>query len=494
MATYTKAIILGSLRLVFIGALFVPVPLLAATISVSSSATYVQAGDLVSVRILINPQGTAINNAEGVLHFPASTLEVLSITRAGSVFPLWIEDPSFSNTAGTVTFNGGVPNPGTRDPGTALTISFQARKSGVATLFLSDAAIRANDGLGTNVISGSSGAEIVVTEPAAVTAPVVVPVKPTTPTPSKPSTTVTPSSETPLHLESVTHPDPTKWYTSTRAEFKWELPEGVTAVELGMSRGANDPPSVSYAKAITEKTIEDLEDGIWYFRLRYRTREGWSEISEATIRVDAHAPEIVSQNFFYDNSEGALLIDISGKDTGSGIAHYEISIDGEPPLEVDADAFAGKPYALPFTESGLHRIVLTAVDAAGNTTSAEGSFSVPPSLIGQTLFRIGSFEVRVWAAFLAMALFSLLTLGIAVFERLALARRTHRRVLPRTIRKKMHADFLRMKEAIGRDIQALEEVRSRRDLTRQEAALYRRLMKNVETVEKNMDSQLRDQE
>lgn len=68
------------------------------------------------------------------------------------------------NAAGTISFNGGVPNPGFTGSGQVMTAVFKAKKVGTARFSLSGTAIRENDGLGTNIISGQSGSSILIIE------------------------------------------------------------------------------------------------------------------------------------------------------------------------------------------------------------------------------------------------------------------------------------------------------------------------------------------
>lgn len=137
--------------------LFVLTPTLvnAATLSLTPSTSNINVGNIVFVKININTQGKYINNAEAILQFPLDLLEVISITKSPSIFSLWVENPEYSNTKGTVSFNGGVANPGYNgSTGTVASVTFRAKKQGTASLLFSDAAIRENDGLGTDILSG----------------------------------------------------------------------------------------------------------------------------------------------------------------------------------------------------------------------------------------------------------------------------------------------------------------------------------------------------
>src|SRR3989344_8896537 len=78
----------------------------------SPSSGTVSAGQSFSIVVRVNTGGTAINAAEGSIVFDPAQLSVSSISKSGSIFTIWAEEPKFSNAEGTVEFAGGVPNPG----------------------------------------------------------------------------------------------------------------------------------------------------------------------------------------------------------------------------------------------------------------------------------------------------------------------------------------------------------------------------------------------
>ena len=133
----------------------------AASLSFSPASIGGNVGETVRVSVLVNTNSVAINNAETTVNFPADLLQVTSVSTNGSIFPMWVESPTFSNTGGTISFNGGVPNPGfTGSTGKVVDITFKVKKLGVATLSFSSASILANDGLGTEVFQSSGKASL----------------------------------------------------------------------------------------------------------------------------------------------------------------------------------------------------------------------------------------------------------------------------------------------------------------------------------------------
>ncbi|MCX6713683.1 MAG: cohesin domain-containing protein [Candidatus Vogelbacteria bacterium] len=133
----------------------------AASLSFSPSSTSGNVGDTVNVSVLVNTNSVAINNTEATINFPSSLLQVVSVSTSGSIFPMWIENPTFSNNSGTISFNGGVPNPGfTGSTGKVVVITFRVKKQGTASLSFTSASILANDGLGTEVFQSSGKASL----------------------------------------------------------------------------------------------------------------------------------------------------------------------------------------------------------------------------------------------------------------------------------------------------------------------------------------------
>lgn len=123
-----------------------------ASLSFYPSSINANVGDTINVSVLVNTDSVTINNTEAVIDFPSDILQVISVPTSNSIFSMWIENPNFSNSAGTISFNGGVPNPGfTGAGGKIMGITFKAKKSGTASLSFTSGSILANDGLGTDV-------------------------------------------------------------------------------------------------------------------------------------------------------------------------------------------------------------------------------------------------------------------------------------------------------------------------------------------------------
>ncbi len=148
-----KIMFLGLLVSVIFSTLFSSV--YAAQIFTSPSKSSVSVDETFRVRVGSDTLGKNINNAEATITFPTDLIQVISIDSSSSIFNLWVNNPTFSNSTGKIAFNGGVSNPGfSGSSGTIFWITAKAKKPGSATFKIQDASVRANDGLGTNVISG----------------------------------------------------------------------------------------------------------------------------------------------------------------------------------------------------------------------------------------------------------------------------------------------------------------------------------------------------
>lgn len=79
---------------------------------------------------------------------------------------MWVDEPTYSNATGTITFSGGLPTPGFQDrDGNLLTITFKAKDAGEALINIETAAILANDGLGTDVLVKTQPAKLLLIKP-----------------------------------------------------------------------------------------------------------------------------------------------------------------------------------------------------------------------------------------------------------------------------------------------------------------------------------------
>lgn len=346
----------------------------AATLSLVPQVTSVSVGNIISVSISTNTEGKAINNAEATIEFPKDLLDVVSVTKNNSIFTLWVEEPQFSNNAGRITFNGGAANPGyTGNGGSIATVTFRAKQQGVATVVFSDAAVRQNDGLGTNILTKKNQSTITIGIP-------------TTPAPAQPmSPVVTPAAnalpDTPV-IFSNTHPHQDKWYTLSTASFGWSIPARVTKIQAQANKTAASTPATTYDTSVSEKTFTNLSDGTYYMHLRYANSAGWSPVAHYRVNIDTTAPLAFTPTIRTTDTQQYILLD--AEDSTSGIEYYTVQIDNAPIVRVARAVLIAGEYPLPILTGGEHTAVVTAYDKAGNHTSATVPL-VSPSIEAPTV-------------------------------------------------------------------------------------------------------------
>lgn len=214
-----------------------PVYAQAATLYIAPAIKNVVVGQTFTLSAYVSSPDQAMNAASGDISFPTDKLQVLSISKANSIMSLWIRDPSFNNSVegGDVNFQGIVLNPGfTGAAGNLITVNFQAVGQGTASVSYSSGAVLANDGNGTNILNGMTGATVTIgPRPAAP----VAPAQPTVPTSTATSTPVI--ATTTIVIASTTMPPPVvvgyipssnKWKNLAMLITEWGL-----LVLLGLS-------------------------------------------------------------------------------------------------------------------------------------------------------------------------------------------------------------------------------------------------------------------
>ena len=158
-----------------------------------------------------------------------------------------------------------------------------------------------------------------------------------------------------FNVTSSTHSDPESWYSNKNVELKWQLPSDAEKIKILIDKNEFSYPSVEYDKPINIKNIE-LDDGIWYFHIRYFGNNGWSSIEHRKIMIDTQKPILVD----IKNEKGT--INFFGQDELSGIDLYEIDI----PALNQKYIIGEEVFKLPQLKSGIYDIKIRAYDKAQN--------------------------------------------------------------------------------------------------------------------------------
>ncbi len=337
---------------------------LAATLSVSPGTGVYAAGQTFTARVVVNTSGANINAAEGTLSFKPGELSVVSVSK-GTIFNLWTAEPSFSNTAGTISFSGGTPTGYTGSNGTVLSVTFRTKGAGSPRVNFANGSVLAADGRGTNVLTGMNGGSFTVTaETSSPTPETVIEYVPPANTPAAPSVT------------SGTHPDQALWYKEKTARLSWSLPSGVTAVRTLLDERSSSVPTRVYDTPIDSIELS-LEEGVQYFHVQFKNADGWGKVTHYRLAVDTLAPTRfeLSLPADVDLSNPIQTLVASTADATSKVLKFKVQIDGAEPIEIIDTENTGT-ITLPSLTPGYHTVVVEAFDEAGNSTIGSLSFTI----------------------------------------------------------------------------------------------------------------------
>lgn len=336
----------------------------AATLSVSPETGVYTAGQTFTARVLVNTAGDTINAAEGTLSFNPSEVRVLRVSK-GSVFSLWTADPSFSNSAGTITFSGGTPSGYKGSSGSVLSITFSARNAGNSSVSFQNGAVLAADGRGTNVLTSMSGGSYTIAAQDVAPEPETIEYIAPANTPARPNIT------------STTHADPDGWYDGQTAELAWNVPSGVTAVRTLLDGNSGSIPTKVYDTPISSITLENLEEGVQYFHLQFKNSDGWGRVAHYRLAVDTQDPSsfTVSLPEDADLTNPIQVLNVQAEDETSTVQRYLIQVDNGEPYEFIDEHASGTVTLNPLTP-GHHTVVIEAFDAAGNSVVDSLSFGI----------------------------------------------------------------------------------------------------------------------
>lgn len=352
-----------------LGFFVAPSFLFADTLSFSPATGSYTSGRTFPVTVFVSSPSQAINALSGEISFPPDKLQLVSISKTGSILTLWVQEPTFSNTAGTVSFAGVVPNPGfTGSVGNILTLNFKVVGQGSATVKFNAGEVLANDGNGTNILKRlNNGSYTLGSAPIPVPEP--PPVPPPTPAPS--------TSGAPV-IVSLTYPNSTTWYRETTGEFSWKISKDVIASRGLLNKIANSDPTNSVTPPISSKEINNIEDGVWYFHVGLKTAAGWGPTGHYLFKIDTTAPEsfTIKEVPREDKTNPQPKFLFSAIDLTSGINRYTVTVDSGT-TEVWKDDGTGiyQSRALP---PGEHTILARAYDEAGNSIMASADFYIKP--------------------------------------------------------------------------------------------------------------------
>ncbi|MEK7638658.1 MAG: Ig-like domain-containing protein [Patescibacteria group bacterium] len=337
----------------------------AATLSLSPATGVYQANGTFSVRVMVNTNGQAVNAADGTLSFNPRELSVTAVSRSSSIFNLWVTEPTFSNSAGTISFSGGSPTGYTGSAGAIMTITFRAAGAGAPRVSFTGGSVLANDGKGTNVLTAMNGGSYTIQAATIAPTPEVIEYVAPANTPAAPQ------------VVSTTHADTNAWYAQKTAELTWNVPSGVTSVRTLLDQSPSTIPTKVYDEPISSISLPDLPEGASYFHIQFRNADGWGKVTHYKMAVDTEKPISFTiestENSDLGNPQPTLKLKVV--DVTSGIGRYLVKIDAAEPFEF-IDKNASNTIALPSLLPGYHTVIIEAFDRAANSLIATYALTI----------------------------------------------------------------------------------------------------------------------
>ncbi len=330
-------------------------------------------GKTFTVNVSVDSGSTAINSANATLEFDTSLVMVDSVSKSSSAFGLWAVEPTFSNSAGTISFEGGNTSPisGKKQ---LLSISFKPLKEGSLTLSFKDGTVLAADGKGTNVLGDKLPSTFTITAASA-------------PPPPPPSSTGEGLKPDAPEILSGTHANPDQWYATTTVELTWENAIDVTAVRMELDKNPTTTPNTTVEPAVSDKEYLNVPQGENWFHLRLKNEAGWGGTTHRRILIDTTPPEPFSVTATPDaTAPDAAIVSFSATDSLSGIDRYEIVLQGGDTKKLKPTDIPSTGYMLTGLSAGAQNFKVYAYDKAGNKQESAGSVSVlgPPVVQAKT--------------------------------------------------------------------------------------------------------------
>lgn len=326
-----------------------------ATLFLSPRIESVLVGSTFDVSVFLDTHNNSVNTVELSLKFPSDKLTIVRPSGAKSFFSVWLESPTYSNTEGRLSLIGGIPKGITTESGLVTTITFKVKATGNAVVeVLPSSKVLANDGLATNILSGF-GRGIY---------------------------TLNPKPPEGVKVFSETHPFEDKWYNNNNPVLTWEKDMGITDFSFELN---NKPLTVPDNTPDTQDAItfyKDVADGLWYFHIKAEKNGVWGSATHFLLHIDTTPPnrfkpkvEILTAATVINRA----LVSFFTTDSLSEVDHYEVGVidKTKSPLESPVFVEAESPYQLPSFVSGNLRIIVRAMDRAGNVRDESADAYVP---------------------------------------------------------------------------------------------------------------------
>ena len=127
----------------------------AAALAISPASGTYKVGDVFTVDVVVSSYAQSMNAVSGTISYPKDQLSIVGVSKNNSILSTWLPPgatgPTYSTSAGTISFEGVLIGGYTGGPKTVFTATFKVKKAGTAKLSFKNGTVLANDGKGTDL-------------------------------------------------------------------------------------------------------------------------------------------------------------------------------------------------------------------------------------------------------------------------------------------------------------------------------------------------------
>lgn len=325
-----------------------------ATMNLSDSTISVEQGDQFDITVSVNANGEELDTVRSVVTYDPNILSATNVSLTGE-FDRSAPGNYRDNVNGKVSWGGFTLEGPVTSTSKVITITFSAVGQGNAKISLSADSRAISNGEEKINLGSLGSASVTVTE----------------------ATTAEPGVGL-VMISSDTHPEEDGWYAKNSATLSWETLEGdddISAYYYTLGDSVEDEPVTYLSGSTTEVTINDIEDGVHYFRIKGVQADGKeTSVTTRTVKVDVTAPnpfELTAQEDQLVEGE-SLWLTFATTDETSGVLQYQMAIN-ESEYQVQVS-----PLEITDLTAGTYFFRVAALDRAGNATYQGRSIRVYP--------------------------------------------------------------------------------------------------------------------
>jgi hypothetical protein len=163
-----------------------------------------------------------------------------------------------------------------------------------------------------------------------------------------------------------------EWFGTTSIKLSWTLPENIDEMRTFVGTEDEEKETV-YQVPLSSVQLSDVPEGKQFFIIQFKTGDAWGEATRFPLNVDLSPPEtIVIREADRDTPTDKNAFVVEATDELSGIARYEMSVDGGETVPWDGQGTFTPEVPGP----GEHVLTVTAYDKVGNHASKDQLFLV----------------------------------------------------------------------------------------------------------------------